>query len=110
MSDTEGRLQNLRDFTVQILHATTNKIVGTGIVVSMDGKIVTCAHVVLAAGVNPRLGQRIASDWEFILKRIFGQQWGAPANNGADVGVYFPEWLGRQGAARRATIASYFPQ
>ena len=44
------RLQNLRDFTVQIRNAN-DQIVGTGIAVSTDGKIVTCAHVVEAAGV-----------------------------------------------------------
>ncbi len=44
-----GRLQTLRDFTVQIRATDGETIVGTGIVVSMDGKIVTCAHVVEAA-------------------------------------------------------------
>ena len=60
------RLQNLRDFTVQIRNAN-NEIVGTGIAVSTDGKVVTCAHVVEAAGVNPRVA------------------------NGANVGIYFPQ-------------------
>ena len=45
------RLQNLRDFTVQIRRVDTDAIVGTGIAVSTDGKIVTCAHVVEAAGL-----------------------------------------------------------
>jgi hypothetical protein len=61
------RLQNLRDFTVQIRHAKTDAIVGTGIAVSMDGQVVACAHVVEAAmGVHPRQA------------------------DGAEVGVYFP--------------------
>ena len=47
------RLQNLRDFTVQIRDAN-DRIVGTGIAVSTDGKIVTCAHVVEAAGIDPQ--------------------------------------------------------
>src|SRR5438093_1053206 len=51
MSDNV-RLQNLRDFTVQIRDATSDAIVGTGIVVSMDGRIVTCAHVVRATNVG----------------------------------------------------------
>ncbi len=37
MSANEGRLQNLRDFTVQIRHATSDAIVGTGVVVSSGG-------------------------------------------------------------------------
>ncbi len=44
------RLQNLRDFTVQIRDAN-DQIVGTGIAVSTDGKIVTCAHVVEAGHI-----------------------------------------------------------
>jgi hypothetical protein len=75
MSDNV-RLQNLRDFTVQIRDPSSDAIVGTGIVVSMDGRIVTCAHVVRAANVEPRDG------------------------DGAEVGVYFP-----QGAAARAGAA-----
>jgi Trypsin-like peptidase domain len=38
-------LQCLRDFTVQIRNEN-NKVVGTGFIVSTDGKVVTCAHVV----------------------------------------------------------------
>ena len=56
-------LQNLRDFTVQIRRADTNAIVGTGVVVSMDGKVVTCAHVAQAAlGKHPReaIGAEVA--------------------------------------------------
>ena len=45
--------QNLRSFTVQIRPADSEVIVGTGIVVSPDGKVVTCAHVVKSAGVEP---------------------------------------------------------
>lgn len=53
------RLQNLRDFTVQIRHPASGAIVGTGVVVSPEGLIVTCTHVVRAAGLDPldRVGQ-----------------------------------------------------
>lgn len=44
--NTSTRLQNLRDFTVQIRYPETQAIAGNGIVVSKDGKIVTCARVV----------------------------------------------------------------
>jgi tetratricopeptide (TPR) repeat protein len=82
------RLQNLCDCTVQIRHSQTDHIVGTGVAVSMDGKIVTCAHVVEGAlGVHPR--QAYAE--------------------GAEVGVYFPQ--AREGErARRAKVAACFPQ
>lgn len=46
--------QNPRNFTVQIRHGITGAIVGTGIIVSHDGKILTCAHVVREGGVEPR--------------------------------------------------------
>ena len=53
-AENNVRLQNLRDFTVRIRDAN-DQIVGTGIAVSTDGRIVTCAHVVRAAGVEPRI-------------------------------------------------------
>jgi hypothetical protein len=55
MSRDRVRLQNLRHFTAQIRRPSDDAIVGTGIAVSMDGQVVTCAHVVEAAlGVHPR--------------------------------------------------------
>jgi tetratricopeptide (TPR) repeat protein len=84
MNEANVRLQNLRDFTVQIRNAK-DKIVGTGIAVSTDGKVVTCAHVVRAAGVNPRKA------------------------NGAEIGVYFPQARGGEEKKRRATVAKFFP-
>jgi hypothetical protein len=83
MPDNNVRLQNLRDFTVQIRN-DADQIVGTGIAVSTDGKIVTCAHVVRAAGIEPR------------------------DPNGAELGVYFPQARGGEKKDRRATIARYF--
>jgi tetratricopeptide (TPR) repeat protein len=78
------RLQRLRDFTVQIRRLADGQIVGTGIAASIDGKVITCAHVVEAAGVSARdLGK-------------------------AEIGVYFPQ--ARPGAAktRRAMLAARF--
>jgi len=81
------RLQNLRDFTVQIRHPGTDAIVGTGIAVSTQGLVVTCAQVVKTAlGVHPRQ----AGD--------------------SKVGVYFPQALEGEEKARRATVAACFPQ
>ncbi len=80
------RLQNLRDFTVQIRRTSDDAIVGTGIAVSMDGQVVTCAHVARGAGVEPR------------------------ASDGAEIGVYFPQARGDEVKARRAKVAACFPQ
>jgi tetratricopeptide (TPR) repeat protein len=81
---TEGaRLQEVRKFVVQIRNSTTQAIVGTGFAV--DEGIVTCAHVVRDAGVDPRV------------------------QDGKEVIVYFPEREGRQSTSIRASIASCFP-
>jgi Trypsin-like peptidase domain len=45
--------QKLIDFTVQIRHTATNAVVGTGVVASATGEIITCRHVVGMAGVEP---------------------------------------------------------
>ena len=79
--------QNLRDFTVQIRRAATDQIVGTGVVVSMAGEVVTCAHVAQAAlGKHPREAM------------------------GAEVGVYFPQLRTGDVKLRRATVSRCFPQ
>jgi hypothetical protein len=81
------RLQNLRDFTVQIRRPSDDAIVGTGIAVTMDGQVVTCAHVVeVALGMHPRQA------------------------DGAEVGVYFPQARGGEEKGRWATVARCFPQ
>lgn len=87
VGDTKNniRLQNLRDFTVQIRSADTEAIVGTGMIVSPDGKIVTCAHVLESAGIEPR------------------------ALNGKELGVYFPQALGGERKDHRAKVVAFFP-
>jgi hypothetical protein len=77
------RLQNLRDFTVQIRTPVSSKIAGTGIVVSPN-QIITCAHVVEAAiGINPRE----AADQKMI--------------------VYFPQISSSEGKTRYAKVEGY---
>lgn len=100
--------QKLRDFTVQIRHVETDKIVGTGIAISLDGKIVTCAHVVMAASVNPRLGKRIPGNWEMVLKSILkGKSDPLIEAKEAQIGVFFPRAKGEK-KERRAKVAACF--
>lgn len=49
---TKIRTQNLRNFTVQILHQNRPTVAGTGVILSREGEIVTCAHVVRSAVGN----------------------------------------------------------
>jgi len=79
--------QDIRNFTVQIRHGTAQELIlGTGFVVSPGGIVVTCAHVLHAMGINPRVG------------------------NGADVRVYFPHRAGRPAELRAASIAAFFAE
>jgi Trypsin-like peptidase domain len=48
-----NQAQRLIDFTVQIRHTTTNAVIGTGVIASEEGEIITCRHVVEMAGVDP---------------------------------------------------------
>jgi len=68
---------------VQIRHGISQKIVGTGFAV--DEGIVSCAHVIRQAGVDPRIQDE------------------------RDLIVYFPERGGRQGISLKAKVAACFP-
>ncbi len=86
-SKQKVRLQKLRDFTVQIRRLSDDAIVGTGIAVSTDGKIVTCAHVVEAAiGVHPR------------------------ETGDAEIGVYFPQLREGEEKLLKARVTACFPE
>ncbi|MCB8925689.1 MAG: serine protease [Ardenticatenaceae bacterium] len=79
-------LQNLRDFTVQIRDPETDRIHGTGLAITMNGQVITCAHVIKSIlDVHPR----------------------EAAN--AEIGVYFPQARGDERKAYRATVAQCFP-
>lgn len=69
---------------MQIRNSTNQAIVGTGFAV--DEGVVTCAHVIRDAGVDPRV------------------------KDGKEVVVYFPEREGRRSASISARIAACFPQ
>lgn len=84
---TDIILQNLRDFTIQIRDPKTKDIIGTGIIVSRDGKIVTSAHVIKTAlGVHPRDAK---------------DMW---------VEVYFPQATTSDEKSRHAIVASALKQ
>ena len=80
------RLQNLIDFTVKITHSKTGNPVGTGVVISMDGEIITCAHVLREAGIEPRKARN------------------------KTVGIYFPQVRGQEEKKRKARIKTFLPK
>jgi tetratricopeptide (TPR) repeat protein len=79
-------MQNVRHFTVKICHVVTEAVTGTGFLVSKDGKIITCKHVVLKAS---KLGN-IA--------------------NGVEVKVYFPQLKDLELEGAIARVTSYFSE
>ncbi|MDJ0897954.1 MAG: trypsin-like peptidase domain-containing protein [Xenococcus sp. MO_188.B8] len=85
-SHTNVQIQNLREFIVQIRHATSDKIVGTGFVVSLDGKIVTCKHVVRDANKEKRVTE------------------------GVEVGIYFPQVKDPNLKTHRASVVGCFSE
>lgn len=92
--NVKTRLQNLRDFTVQIRHPLTNTVAGTGIVVSIDGTIITCASVLSAAGLDmSKTGGNSTHD-------IPDQE----------VSVYFPQVHDDQNPLHRARIHCISPR
>lgn len=76
-------LQRMLDFTVQIRDLKSNSIAGTGIIISADGKIATCAHVARKAGANQI------------------------EINGKDVGIYLPKARNEDKNQRAKVIASF---
>lgn len=48
------RRQQVRNITAQVKHVVSGQVVGTGVLVSSHGLLVTCAHVVEDCGVDPR--------------------------------------------------------
>lgn len=74
----------VRDFTIGIPHCKiTDAVVGTGFVVSPDGKIITCSHVLRDAGVE-----------------LDGQ-------NFPELDVRFPQRKNRKSETRKAKVVAY---
>jgi tetratricopeptide (TPR) repeat protein len=103
--------QNPRDFSVKICRATTGEVVGTGIVVTLDGKIITCRHVVEAAGINARSGKPIRSVWALVWESI-ARLWRKPAADDptGEVLVFFTSRPPEKSPRRRARVAGCFPK
>ncbi|MEV4799046.1 trypsin-like peptidase domain-containing protein [Nonomuraea sp. NPDC049421] len=51
-------LQDVRQFTVQIRDPAGERVLGTGVVISRQGLVATCAHVIRAGGLEPRASRR----------------------------------------------------
>jgi tetratricopeptide (TPR) repeat protein len=102
------KYQNPRDFTVKICNRVTKDVVGTGIAISRDGKVITCGHVVHAAGVNILTGLEIQSlpalIWEGIVKLLRKEVQTSKAQKG-EVLVYLPG----VSQERRAHLIASFP-
>ncbi len=79
------RIQNVRDFTVQICTPDYRHIVGMGVVVSTEGLIVTCAQVVHTLGIEPY------------------------SQTDQEIPVYFPQARSGEANRRRAVVTARFP-
>lgn len=69
MTTPDGCYQDLLLFTVKICDADGRSI-GTGVIVSADGVVVSCAHVVRLAGWCPRSGRRHLSAKSWLLHKL----------------------------------------
>src|SRR4051812_9940976 len=98
-------LQDVRGFTVRIGHrAEPARTVGTGFVVAAGPgpRIATCAHVVRAAGLDPRTGLPLEPPAPGVFARIL-RALGRPRRATADAGasslpVTLPKYGGRPAA------------
>jgi tetratricopeptide (TPR) repeat protein len=88
-ADLDVVAQSLRDVTVQIRHGREGQVVGTGFIVSTDGLVATCIHVVREAGLEVRTGggEPVCEDCR------------------ETVGVYLPAREGHSAEERRAFVA-----
>ena len=93
------RLQNLRDFTVQICHPVTGTLIGAGIVVSLDGKIVTSSLVLYAVGISAQS----SVDREGAQAAVLAD---SSVSTPPEVGVFFPQALPGLPRHRRAIVVA----
>jgi tetratricopeptide (TPR) repeat protein len=91
IDNRQGQLQNVRNFTVQVRDAVTGLIVGTGIIVTQRGNVLTCAHVVRDAGIHPRTGRSLRNPFVAMMYTIAECLGALKSHTGAGcVSVFFP--------------------
>lgn len=78
-------LQDLLDFSVKVLNKSGDPV-GTGIVISPEGQILTCAHVLRAVGVEPRKAKN------------------------KTINIHFPQVRGGEEKKRKARVKTFLPK
>jgi hypothetical protein len=91
MENLSSEIQNLKFITARIHHIDTDEIVGSGIVLSKNGLIATCMHVVRDSGVDPRTGKPFPNTFEMIRSSFSKRGNYSEENTKAEITIYF-QW------------------
>ena len=100
MRSNEALGTYLLSVTVQIRHSKLDRPVGTGVIVSTEGVIATCKHVLEQAGVSST-GFALQSWPRFLLRSVKVK---------GEVGIHFPKVGDRAAANRRAIVLGRLDQ